>query len=132
MPDDPVERLQAELLARVNRCQDGYRKTIDALNAHIVEQTSVITALTARLAALEQATPEEVVEMASRAFFDRGGVHSPEMWREGFRAAAEAIAAPLRAQEREACAQIADSFTCGLCGMDGQIAARIRAGGSGG
>jgi predicted alpha-1,6-mannanase (GH76 family) len=30
-------------------------------------------------------------------------------------------------EEREACAKIADSFTCGLCGMDGKSAAAIRA-----
>ena len=29
--------------------------------------------------------------------------------------------------EREACAQVADSFRCGICGMDGKIAAAIRA-----
>jgi hypothetical protein len=29
--------------------------------------------------------------------------------------------------ENEACAKIADGFTCGLCGMDGKSAAAIRA-----
>jgi hypothetical protein len=29
--------------------------------------------------------------------------------------------------ENEECAKIADSFTCGLCGMDGKSAAAIRA-----
>lgn len=32
-----------------------------------------------------------------------------------------------RRDERERCAQIADRFTCGLCGMDGKAAAAIRA-----
>lgn len=32
-------------------------------------------------------------------------------------------------EERERCAKIADSFTCGLCGMDGKAGDAIRAGG---
>jgi len=32
------------------------------------------------------------------------------------------------AAERERCARIADSFRCGLCGMDGKAAAAIRKG----
>lgn len=46
----------------------------------------------------------------------------------------EALEAALRQRadeatraENEACAKIADSFTCGLCGMDGKSAAAIRA-----
>jgi hypothetical protein len=46
----------------------------------------------------------------------------------------DALAAALRQRadeatraENEACAKIADSFTCGLCGMDGKSAAAIRA-----
>lgn len=37
-------------------------------------------------------------------------------------AVAEAIA-----MEREACAKIADSYRCGVCGMDGKAASEIRA-----
>lgn len=33
----------------------------------------------------------------------------------------------VRADEREACAQIADGYRCGGCGMDGKVAAAIRA-----
>ena len=35
-------------------------------------------------------------------------------------------AAKGRAEERERCATIADRFTCGLCGMDGQVSGAIR------
>jgi len=31
-----------------------------------------------------------------------------------------------REEERERCAQVADSFRCGACGMDGKAAAAIR------
>ncbi len=37
-----------------------------------------------------------------------------------------ALAQAIR-DEREACAQIADGYRCGDCGMDGKVAAAIRA-----
>lgn len=39
--------------------------------------------------------------------------------------AQDIIAAAIR-EERERCAEIADGFTCGGCGMDGKAAAAIR------
>lgn len=45
-------------------------------------------------------------------------------------AAEEAFAAALalvRKDERERCAEMADSFTCGVCGMDGKAGSAIRA-----
>jgi hypothetical protein len=45
---------------------------------------------------------------------------------EGAQAARDRFAAERVEQEREACALIADSFNCGICGMDGKAADAIR------
>ena len=42
-------------------------------------------------------------------------------------ASIEAAIADRVKAERERCAQIADGFTCGACGMDGKVGAAIRA-----
>jgi len=69
-------------------------------------------------------TPEEVAgEIVGDFVRPSHAVIVPEEMR-------AAIASAIRsaiAAETERCAGIADSFTCGICGMDGKAAAAIRA-----
>jgi len=62
MPDDLVERLR-----RGGECESPCRVMEADSGCLCAEAADRITALTARLAELECATPEEVVEMAARA-----------------------------------------------------------------
>ena len=114
------------------------------------EAQATITALTARLAEMERATPDEVVEMAARARHranEKEG-HKMPVWetlppemRDAKlrieRAVTAAIAAPLRAQERlealrdaeHECEEIGEKFgtrELTVVGAAGMCATRIR------
>lgn len=100
MPDDLVERLRSPL----NTSQYDGLKLIQlvalmGVEAQRIEAADRITALTARLAALKQATGEDVVEMAMKAYVVAWhAAPKGKQSQRGVEAVLSAIAAPLRAQ----------------------------------
>lgn len=150
MPDDLVERLR-----RGGECESPCRVMEAASGCLCAEAADRITTLTGRLAELERATPEEVVEMAYGAYWE-ARKRNPLDKRAAWEAAIETVAPTLSAQgaavEREKAAELANSVYISLIGGDpvpcacgnGRIptqayraavdayAARIRAGGSDG
>ncbi|WP_186130158.1 hypothetical protein [Burkholderia gladioli] len=93
-----------------------------------------VRAMLAERAAVSPATAEPFDNLLKQGFCDMGvgcreaGTCFAAAHGEPDRCtAAEAATADERAEIVEQCAKIADSFTCGACGMDGKVGAAIRA-----
>jgi hypothetical protein len=147
---DPFARVARELatlraaLAAAQATHATQAATIERLQREYAEVVARLEAQHAELVALRgAATDEAVVEVAAtklrelrlarlRRFKERleaglGTECSDDLTGDA-RAVLAAVGPMIVAAERERCAAIADTFTCGLCGIDGKCAAAIRAG----